>query len=129
MKFLISLLLFTVTSAFYMHNTNKVNIVPDIYKLPLPTVYYDEFSENKETYTILAPNNDKTLELLKAIKMHRMNYVYIDILYFSHNDFKQICEFYSISIQSSFYGKIFVFLEDKKYIGEEFDLYKRMMSY
>jgi hypothetical protein len=112
-----------------MHNTNKVNIEPDIYKLPLPTVYYDEFSENKETYTILAPNNDKTLKLLKAIKIHRMNYVYIDILYFSRNDFKKICDFYSIPNDPRFYGKIFVFLEDKKYIGEEFDLYKRMMSY
>jgi hypothetical protein len=45
------------------------------------------------------------------------------------NDLKEIYKYYSIEIPKCSYNSIFVFFEDKQYIGSEFELYEIISKY
>lgn len=94
-----------------------------------PTIQYNEFDKYKKTYTILSSYNNKVKELINIMNQHKVNYVFIDIYIYSVNDIKEICKHYSIEIPTNCYNSIFVFFEDKKYIGSEFELYEIISKY
>ena len=129
LKFIILLVLLINMNAFITIKKSRLNF-NILYDSPsYPNMKYNEFDINKKTYTILSSYNNKIKELINILEMHKVNYVFIDIYLYSVNDIKEICKYYSIEIPNSCYNSVFVFLEDKKYIGNEFELYEIILRY
>lgn len=94
-----------------------------------PVVLYNEFNKDEKTYTILSTYNNRVEELINTLETHKVSYIFIDIYLYSKNDIKEICKYYSIELNTDYEKSIFVFLEDKKYIGSEFELYEIISRY
>ena len=99
----------------------KFNFVHDEYK---PKFEYCEYDENKETYTIISVDNEKTKNLIKDIKLNRINYVYIDIYHFTYSQMLEICKYYLINYTPSIYQQPNIFLGPDYYIGSTFEMYE-----
>jgi hypothetical protein len=107
--------------------STKLNCIHyDEYK---PKFEHFEYNENKETYTIIAVNNDKTINLLKNIKLNRINYVYIDIYHFTYDEILEIYKFYSINYTPDTYNQPHIFLGPDYYIGSTFEMYEIISKY
>jgi hypothetical protein len=89
-----------------------------------PKFEYFEYDENKETYTIISVDNERTKNLIKDIKLNRINYVYIDIHHFTYNQVLEICKYYSVNYTPSFYQQPNIFLGPDYYIGSTFEMYE-----
>lgn len=99
----------------------KFNFVHDEYK---PKFEYCEYDENKETYTIISVDNEKTKNLIKDMKLNRINYVYIDIYHFTYSQVLEICKYYLINYTTSIYHQPNIFLGPDYYIGSTFEMYE-----
>ncbi len=92
----------------------------------LPPFIYYEFEENEPTYLLIAKNNIRFQHLFKEMVKSRVNYVIIDIAYYTFNELIQVCEFYGYHPGTSMdvFEEPIVFLEDKEYIGGCFEMYE-----
>ena len=125
LKFVLFLLLLININAF-------IRKVPCYSRIALnvqPIIKYNEYNKNEKTYTILSSYNNRVEELINTLETHRISYIFIDIYIYSINDVKEICKYYSIEPQTNYYDSMFVFLEDKKYVGSEFELYEIISRY
>lgn len=107
--------------------TTKLNCIH--YEKYKPKFEYFEYDENKETYTIISVNNKKTINLIKDIKLNRINYVYIEIYYFTHDEVLEIFKFYSINYTPEIYDQPHIFLGPDYYIGSTFEMYEIISKY
>jgi len=110
-------------------NNNIVNYKLNKCKTTLSLFFdYEEFDQEKKTFTIFANNNIKTIELIQLLKNHRVNFVCFDKQYFSYDELSEMCFKHSISIEKSLsiFDDTIVLCEDKSVISE-FELYEIIM--
>lgn len=53
------------------------------------TFAFNEFNPNTTLYTIVSSQSLRVTELLKNMKIHNKNFVFVDIKYFTENEFKK----------------------------------------
>lgn len=109
-------------------NKSIINLTPVYYEEYKPKFEYFEYDKKKETYTIISVDNEKTQNLLKDIKLNKINYVYIDIHHFTYSQVLEICKYYSINYTTSIYQQPNVFLGPDYYIGSTFEMYEIILK-
>jgi hypothetical protein len=90
---------------------------------------YEEFDITKNTYTIIANDNEQIKILINDLIQHRVNYIFIDKEYYTDNELIEISKYYLIDNTIDIFKDTLVFFEDKKYIGGIFELYEIMQYY
>jgi hypothetical protein len=94
-----------------------------------PHFEYSYYNEYKPIYIIIANINKESNDLLKAVKKHKVNYIFADKLNFTQDHIIETCNYFNVFDTKFILTKPLIFKGKNEYIGSTFEMYEVISKY